>query len=445
MKKLWFLILLILIGAGGFVYFSPMFEKIPPTINIETNGYTNLKNPIKVHIKDSSGIKYIDAILIANNQVIELKKEENPHLGKDIYLNLDLSKYKDLNVKNIKIKVKAVDNSKWNFLAGNEASASTTLSVDKTPPYTEIISNSYAIGKGGSAAAVVKIEDDNLKDGYILVNNKYKFKLTPFVKNGFYAALIAWPIQEQTFDAELIAEDLAGNKVIEHIPYYWRNYKYPKAKIKISDRFINEVATRVLRKMDLSIPSNPVDIFKKVNEEVRSMNEKELYNLTSKVYEDKINSFSIDKFNPLPGSVEKAPFGERRTYYYKNEAISFAIHKGKDLAKYRHARIYASNFGNVVASKYIGIYGNTIVLYHKLGLYSTYSHTFLSKVRPNDRVIKNQVIALTGSTGAVFGDHLHFGIYIQGYPVNPTEWMDKYWIKTNIINIINGAKRIINK
>jgi len=44
MKKLWLLILILIIGAAGFVYFSPMFEKIPPSIEVESNGYTNLKN-----------------------------------------------------------------------------------------------------------------------------------------------------------------------------------------------------------------------------------------------------------------------------------------------------------------------------------------------------------------------------------------------------------------
>ena len=93
----------------------------------------------------------------------------------------------------------------------------------------------------------------------------------------------------------------------------------------------------------------------------------------------------------------------------------------------------------------MGIYGNTLIIYHKLGLYSLYAHTSVFKVKENDMVKRGEVIARTGSTGAVFGDHLHFGVYVQGYAVNPKEWMDPRWIKLNITNIINGAKRIINK
>ena len=47
MKKIWILILAVIISVIGFVYFSPMFEKNPPVIKLYTNGFTNLKNPIK--------------------------------------------------------------------------------------------------------------------------------------------------------------------------------------------------------------------------------------------------------------------------------------------------------------------------------------------------------------------------------------------------------------
>jgi len=442
MKKLWVLILLLVIGGAGFVYFSPVFEKKPPVIDIESNGFTNLKKPLKVILKDDSGIRYYRVTMIAGGNVTELATLTDPSMGKEVVLNIKLPK---TNAKEIKINIAAVDNSKWHFFAGNEAKKSITLQVDKIVPLTEIINNSYAIGNGGSAAVVVKVSDENLKDKYILVNGKYKFKLTPFVKDDYYVALIAWPVNEQTFDAELIAEDMAGNVAKEHIPYYWRKYRYPKTKIKISDRFINSVAKNVLTKLDMNVPNDPVEIFKTINEIVRAANEKEIYDITSKIYEDKINSFSIARFNPLPGSAVRAYFGEQRTYYYKGEQISKAIHKGIDLAKIKRAKIYSSNYGKVIAAKYIGIYGNTLIIYHKLGLCTLYGHTSVFKVKDGENVRRGQVIARTGATGAVFGDHLHFGVYVQGYAVNPIEWMDPKWIKLNITNVINGAKRIINK
>jgi len=43
MKKIWLLILVLIVAGIGFVYFSPMFERIPPKIIVDTNGFTNLK------------------------------------------------------------------------------------------------------------------------------------------------------------------------------------------------------------------------------------------------------------------------------------------------------------------------------------------------------------------------------------------------------------------
>ena len=62
----------------------------------------------------------------------------------------------------------------------------------------------------------------------------------------------------------------------------------------------------------------------------------------------------------------------------------------------------------------------------------------------DDNVVAGQHIANTGSTGAVFGDHLHFGVLVQGIEVNPNEWLDFTWMKTNVTKTINDAMKVIN-
>jgi len=443
MKKLWILILLIIVGGIGFIYFSPMFEKTPPKIEIVTNGYTNLQKPINIIINDNRGIKSYQVILRANNFEEVIAKSAEPNLGKKVNINVKLP---NLDVKQLQLIVKANDTSKWHFFRGNKVKKSTILIVDKNMPDAEVISNSYAIGRGGSAIAIVKVKDDNLKDKYILINGKYRFDLTPFVKQNYYIALIAWPYNESKFSAELVAIDKAGNETQTHIPYYWKTkgiYRIKNKKLTITDSFIQNIAKRVLLKMGMKIPDNPVQIFKDENEIVRKINEKELFQLTRKIYDKKVSSFYINRFYPLPGSAQEAGFMELRHYYYKGKEISKAVHKGVDLAKIKHAKVYANNLGEVIANRYIGIYGNTLVVYHKLGLYTTYSHLSEFLVKKGDKIRKGKVIARTGSTGGVFGDHLHFGVYIQGYPVQPREWMDSKWIRTNIFNIVKEAKRII--
>jgi murein DD-endopeptidase MepM/ murein hydrolase activator NlpD len=47
-------------------------------------------------------------------------------------------------------------------------------------------------------------------------------------------------------------------------------------------------------------------------------------------------------------------------------------------------------------------------------------------------------------TGLALGDHLHFGVLVQGIEVRPEEWMDKLWIKNNIDKVFNEADKIID-
>jgi len=117
---------------------------------------------------------------------------------------------------------------------------------------------------------------------------------------------------------------------------------------------------------------------------------------------------------------------------------------GMDWASVKHAPIKTTNDGKVIFNDYLGIYGNTIIIDHKLGLQTLYAHTSKSNVTVGQRVSANSIIANTGSTGAVFGDHLHFGVLVQGIEVNPLEWMDRNWIRTRITDVLNEAKKVIN-
>ena len=43
------------------------------------------------------------------------------------------------------------------------------------------------------------------------------------------------------------------------------------------------------------------------------------------------------------------------------------------------------------------------------------------------------------------GDHLHFGVLVQGVEVRPEEWMDKEWINLNITEVMKNAKKLIGR
>jgi murein DD-endopeptidase MepM/ murein hydrolase activator NlpD len=196
----------------------------------------------------------------------------------------------------------------------------------------------------------------------------------------------------------------------------------------------------------MNVPADLKDRFIEQTRVLRAKNIqtlKEIY--TKNIDKSFVSDFKLRAFKRLRGSRTAAGFAERRTYIYEGEAIDKAWHLGIDWASVKHAPIKVSNSGKVVFEQYLGIYGNTIVIDHGIGLASLYAHTSTQDVNLGDEVRRNQKIANTGTTGAVMGDHLHFGILVQGIEVNLLEWMDKNWIKNNITKTIQNAKKEIDK
>lgn len=109
------------------------------------------------------------------------------------------------------------------------------------------------------------------------------------------------------------------------------------------------------------------------------------------------------------------------------------------------ADITPQNAGEVVFSDYNGLYGNMPIIHHGLGLYTLYGHCSSTKVNSGDNFTAKSVVANTGKTGYAMGDHVHFGVLVQGIEVRPVEWMDSSWIKINITDVIESAKKTIDQ
>jgi murein DD-endopeptidase MepM/ murein hydrolase activator NlpD len=446
-----YIIIAIIIGLGAFVFLSPTFEKNSPQVSLKNEIFWNLKSPLKVNFTDDNEIaSYVITYSDDNNAEIKLDtKTLNSSKGSiDLHIlapKIDLTR----KPKNVQLKVEVSDTSKWNFFMGNKTTKEIKVKVDKKSPIANVLSNSYLLRRGGSAAIVVEVKDANLKDKYISFNNnEERFELFPFYKDNFYVSIITWPIEIENFKrVNLVAIDYAKNKTVTKVPLYIKDLKSKVDDIKISDKFINKVSKNVLMKSGYDIPDAPEEVFVKQNKELRKRNIDTIKSKTRhNMNFDKVSKFNIKEFKRLKSSMTFAGFGERRNYTYKGKKIDEAWHLGMDWASVKKAKIYSSNSGKVIFKDYLGIYGDTIIIDHKLGLATLYAHTSRSVVEVNDEVKAGEYIANTGSSGAVFGDHLHFGVLVQGIEVNPKEWLSKYWVRENIIEIMkNSMKEIDSK
>jgi len=443
-----FMIIFIGIIAGVvYLYNSKMFERNLPLITMTDSEYWNLKEPVSLNIKDDSGVKYYEVILSTSSGQKVLAQEALISPQQNLELNVEYPKMGyGIKDKEIKIIVKAVDVSQWNFFAGNTVVFEKTFIIDKKKPLLTLITNSYGIYPGGSALAIFRAKDENLKDIYIEVNKNKRYKVQPFYKEGYYAALVAWPVQSRKFDARVIAEDMAGNKSRVHIPYYHKSKSYRISKIKLSDRFLKgKIAELAYDFTETQGVEDSIEQFKIINEDVRASNEKVIHEVTSKISDKMISSFSIKPFYPLRNAQKVASFGDHRLYYYKGEKVSESYHLGLDLASVKMGKIKTQNHGMTVYAEETGIYGNLPMIHHGMGLYTIYGHCSSVSVAAGDIVKPNQQIANTGKSGYAMGDHLHFGVLVEGVEVRPEEWMDTDWIRLNITEVMKNAKKLIGR
>jgi murein DD-endopeptidase MepM/ murein hydrolase activator NlpD len=119
--------------------------------------------------------------------------------------------------------------------------------------------------------------------------------------------------------------------------------------------------------------------------------------------------------------------------------IDKAYHVGYDLSVTKHYAAEAANSGVVAFVGDLGIYGNTVIIDHGLGLFTLYSHLSSTDVKAGDQVTQGQAIGKTGETGLAAGDHLHFGVYLDGVPILPVEWWDQKWINDNVQPKLDGS------
>ena len=92
----------------------------------------------------------------------------------------------------------------------------------------------------------------------------------------------------------------------------------------------------------------------------------------------------------------------------------------------------SANGGKVVFTGFLGIYGETVIIDHGMGLQTLYSHLRQIDVKEGQSVKKGDILGKTGVTGLAVGDHLHFGMVLSGLEVIPIEWWDAKWLEDNV-------------
>jgi murein DD-endopeptidase MepM/ murein hydrolase activator NlpD len=115
-----------------------------------------------------------------------------------------------------------------------------------------------------------------------------------------------------------------------------------------------------------------------------------------------------------------SPFGVLR---YHNGVYSGNFHRGMDLRSPKGRPVRAITAGTVRIAHMFRLHGGTVGLDHGQGVTSLYLHLSRIAAREGRVVRRGEIIGWVGATGFATGPHLHWGLYVNGVPVNPAQWI----------------------
>lgn len=428
-------------GVGVFGWFlSFIFEGVPPRASINPLPlYLSRSQKFVIRLGDNNkGLRRVKISLNQEGRRINMLDKHFPYKGilnnKGIHtfkteFDLDPTKL-NLAQGRLDFYVRVWDYSRRNGGDGNLTVAHHKMLVDTFPPAIQVISRENDAYVGGTGLVVYRVSADTDESG-VFVNDFYfpGFKVQQDADNENHVCYFAVPEQLEPYPSVYLwAKDKSGNASTVRFNCHIRKRVFRDERMNISARFIKQVLP-YFSFYHFDPNSTLLQKFLRINRDLRKENGEIFQQLGKTVSPERLWS---GNWLRLPNSATMAQFGDRRTYYYQGKEIDDEVHLGMDLASLADSKVPAANNGRVIFAGRLGIYGQTVVLDHGQGLASSYSHLSKIEVQVGEMVRKGTIIGETGRTGLAGGDHLHFGVMVEGVFVNPVEWGDSHWIEDHI-------------
>jgi len=130
------------------------------------------------------------------------------------------------------------------------------------------------------------------------------------------------------------------------------------------------------------------------------------------LFESATSKANFVLFPPAKGTISEG-------YNLKDKHFAIDIVLAKDTP------IKAISDGTVIFAEWTTQTGYVIIIDHGNGLLSAYKHNASLTKTQGDLVKSGEVIAVSGNTGELTtGPHLHFELWNDGYPIDPTTFID---------------------
>jgi len=414
--------------AAGVVFFHDI---TPPLVSVRLDApAVSRDREIVVDLADEgSGLKSVRIVAVQEqSRAILTEKSLDGARKAEVVAKIGDAPFRD---GPIVLEITAHDASMSLLGSGGKRVVEQQLTLDTKKPVINLESQFHNVIRGGSGLAVYTVDEELSRSGMQVGEQFFPGYRLP---DGRWACLFAfpWSMQVSDFRPVLLAVDKAGNTRERPIPFHPIDKQFRHDNINLSDGFLNDK----MQQFDQDFPglSSKLEVFLKVNNEMRRANlarmrELGLASAPQILWKE---TFLRTEGKPMAG------FADHRSYIYNGQKVDEQTHTGVDIANLAASPVPAANPGRVVLAEFFGIYGNTVVIDHGIGLMTLYSHLSQIRVQAGDSVTRGQVIGNTGATGMAGGDHLHYEVFVSGQSVSPFEWWDPSWIRNNFTGKLAG-------
>jgi murein DD-endopeptidase MepM/ murein hydrolase activator NlpD len=314
-------------------------------------------------------------------------------------------------------------------------------------PRVSVLSRHHFINHGGAEFVVYRATPEDVTSGVVVGDVEHPG--FPASQAGLPGATINDPAVRVAFFAlrhdqdlgtpiRLFARDEAGNTARADFDFRVFPKPFKKSRIDVDERLLTTVVPTILEgTTEIKPAGEPIDQFVAVNSDLRQKNNAKIASFSGQTAPTML--WNGEVFHAFRNTGVQSAFADYRTYVYQGKEVDRQVHLGFDLASFTTTPIVSANAGKVLFADELGIYGNTVIVDHGLGVQSLYSHLSSFDVKTGDTIAKEQQVGRSGSTGMALGDHLHFTMLVNGHMVNPIEWWDGHWIEDRILRKIREA------
>jgi murein DD-endopeptidase MepM/ murein hydrolase activator NlpD len=430
-KGFWYIIgAVILFAAGGWFYMTVGESASPKVVADGDPLMIGKQKLLTVTFSDEGrGLRYTEIVITQDNRSNVLASNDYPEAGvrqKAISIAIDATALK-LQDGPATLTLTAVDHSLWK----NRTVVTRPAQIDLLSPQVFQLNPANHINPGGTCVLTYHLSEAVSLTGVQVGDLFYPGHPVTLAGKPGYVAYFALPLDATPGvpQIRILARDHAGNETVSGIPALIMKRKFRKDTMTLSDAFLEKKMPEFQATIPILRGKTPIETFLYVNTLLRNDNNQTLQSICRK---SEPRQLWQDTFLRMKNAAPMALFGDHRTYLYGGKPVGESLHTGVDLASLAHSPIEAANSGIVRFTGPLGIYGNTVIIDHGLGVATLYAHMSAIQVRPDQTVKRGEIIGSSGVTGLAGGDHLHFGMAIHGQFVDPREWWDPHWIADNV-------------